>query len=179
MFDPNLRLRRYSLSENAVAMGQAFRMFDEVTIAPTSTALWSVVVPQGNECGVLFERMISCDQPNVKYEVFLAATGVTYGQSITIRNMNALSSKTSGVQFRRLTAGTVQGERSDIDLIRGVNSASGTAHAGSGETARFGDIRVFPPGIEVFIRVTNPNADPAEFLAYLKFFKAPVALFAD
>lgn len=175
MLDPILRFRRYTLQENAISWGIAFRMFDEVTIPATGGALWSVVIP-ADVSAVLFDRVISANQPNIRYEIYGGASGAAYGSPISIFNMNAQSSKQSGVVFRRLTAGAVAGPIRDLDIARGSESVGNKS---SGETFRAGDIRIFQPGTEVFIQALNPNASPASFLLYLKFFIAPAGMFAD
>lgn len=175
MFDVNTRFRRYSLAESAVALGVAFRMFDEVTIPAASSVMWSVTIPN-DKARVLFSRLISSNQPNIRYEVYGAATGAAYGSAVPIYNMNSVSSKASTVLFRRLTAGAPSGPLRDLDIARG---AEGTGVHGTGETFSSGDIRVFPPGAEVFIRVVNPNPEEAAFLVYLKYFEANTAMFAD
>lgn len=157
------------LVAHAVEHGIAFRAFDRVTIAGASTQYWSAVLP-ADKAVILYSRRLSSTKPLLTYESLVGSTGITYGTAVTIRNNNALSNKVSGGLVRRVTSVTSPGTVYDFDEVIGAGGAGTNSVGGSFSEE---DIRIFPPGAEFILRMTN--GDPAETNAslYLKWIEIP------
>lgn len=159
-----------SLIPYSVERGIAFRAFDRLVIAGSSTQYWSALLPP-DKAVILFSRRISSSKPGLTYEALSGSTGITYSSGVTVLNLNAISNKVSGSLIRRVTAIT-PGTVFDFDEVIGAGGSGSNSVGGSISEE---GIRILPPGAEFALRLVNGDPEPASASLYLQWIEIPPA----
>lgn len=145
--------------------GNGFRAFTEIVIPVQGE--YSLSVKTGDKVAMLYNRVISTDQPNIRYEVRTGATTTITGDPITIFPANPKLVKPTGAVIAPCSysdAGTLN----DIDLIPG-QAASGSNKGG--ETFSPTEIKPITENSETLIVFKNPNNQACNVLLYYKWFE--------
>lgn len=145
--------------------GNAFRAFTEITVPANGE--YSLSVKTGDNVAVLYNRIVTPDQPNIRYEVRLGATTANLGTPITIFPANAKRIKSTGVVMRPCSYSN-PGTLTDIDIIPG-QAASGSNKAGQVYSPT--ETKPIPENVETLIVVKNPNNVSCNVLIYYKWFE--------
>lgn len=145
--------------------GNAFRAFTEITVPANGE--YALSVKTGENVAVLYNRIVTPDQPNIRYEVRLGATTENLGTPITIFPANAKRIKSSGVVMRPCDY-TQAGTLTDIDIIPG-QAASGSNK--TGQVYSPDETKPIPENLETLVIVKNPNNDDCNVLIYYKWFE--------
>jgi hypothetical protein len=145
--------------------GNAFRAFTEFTVPANGE--YAISVETGEEVAVLYNRIVTPDQPNIRYEVRLGATTQNLGVQIPVFPANAKRIKQSGVVMRPCTY-TDAGTLSDIDIIPG-QAASGSNKGG--QVYSPDETKPIPENLETLVIIKNPNNNECNVLVYYKWFE--------
>lgn len=145
--------------------GNGFRAFVEVVVPGNDE--YSLSVKTGGNVAILYNRVISTNQPNIRYEVRTGATTTITGEPITIFPANTKLIKPTGAVIAPCSY-TDAGSLDDIDLIPG-QAASGSNKAG--ETFAPTEIKPIPENSETLIIFKNPNNQACNVLLYYKWFE--------
>lgn len=162
---------RMDLIQRYIDQGKAFRTFEEITVPGNGSYDMSVKI--GSDAVGLYYRLLTTSEPNIRYEVRSGASFTSYGDPVTIFNINGKSSEVSKNIFRPCTVSEV-GTLTDIDLVPGVEgfsfSRSGQVYGG------IDDIKIIKEDTETLLRFINPNSDAAEVLIYLRWLEIPAGI---
>lgn len=145
--------------------GNAFRAFIELEIPANGE--YSLSVETGEKVAMLYNRVISTNQPNIRYEVRTGATTTITGDPINIFPANPKLIKPTGAVIAPCSY-TDAGSLDDIDLIPG-QAASGSNKGG--ETFAPTEIKPIPENTETLIVFKNPNNQVCNVLLYYKWFE--------
>lgn len=145
--------------------GNAFRSFIELVIPADGE--YSLSVKTGDKVAILYNRVISTDQPNIRYEVRTGAATTITDNPITIFPANPKLVKSTGAVIAPCSY-TDAGTLNDIDLIPG--QAGGGSNKG-GETFAPSEIKPIPENSETLIIFNNPNNQACNVLLYYKWFE--------
>lgn len=150
---------------NMIDKGYAFRAFTEFTVPAQGEYSLSVVT--GSQVAVLYNRIISTDKPNIRYEVRTGATTGSLGTPVTVQPQNPKNVRDVDVTIRPCTYSDA-GILTDIDPLPG-QAASGSNS--SGDVYSASEPKPIPEGLETLILFKNPNNEPCNVLLYYKWYQ--------
>lgn len=162
-----------SVKEHMIYKGRGFRMFYEATVPAAVGGVPGehfVSIKNGANTVHLFKRLVSSDQPSVRYEVRTGATFASYPASIAIFPLKAFQSQPTTNLVRTCTVSNI-GSLSDLDIVGGSVGVGNRAEGGT--LSDPDDLKVLPPLEEYLLRLANPNDEPANVLVYLKWYEIP------